>query len=1041
MSTVVQKEKKTPRKIELPERANGVSQVIKEYKKDVRRLNSYVQSLIDSAFSYALLLDSDTRVLYYSSNLLGLVDVEENSSFYGMPVLEACKLFKNPDFFNQTSRRLTRLLTEDSNFYEDDTIEWPSGEKRAYRIRYKRIIDPNNGFDGILIYSQDITDLRLSEVQRHLNDLLSSNALPCLVWDEEGRVVGFNKFTTQIFGIPDDIAVEDFRRVFAAIQPEYQPNGEETETLRKRIYREALETGFSQISAQLTRTDGSPVNFMATVARISWVFGYRLVVYFYDTTEVLAKEAEAIEAKERAKQMLDATPLCCTFWDENLKLVDCNEETLKIFGVSDKQTFIKDFYKYSPLHQPDGQLSSEKAVKILKEALDKGGLDFEWMHQDQNGAMIPAEVTLVRLKSRDEFLEKNNRDSSDETDTVDYTLLGYVRDLRERMASEKKMAESAARERRAEIQKEAALAANEAKSQFLANMSHEIRTPMNAVLGMSELLLQESLNKRQYRYVSDINMSAMALLDIINDILDVSKLQAGKLTLVPVHYDFSSLINNVGSMAQFLVAEKNIVFKLIMEETSPLYLFGDDIRLRQVLLNLVGNAVKFTEKGWAALEVEVKDETIRITVSDSGIGIPEENLPTLFDAFEQADLEKNRLKKGTGLGLTITKKLVEMMGGHISVESVYGQGTSFEVVIPKVEGDEALMHRAESEENLVHAPDAKVLVVDDNMVNLHVAVGLLQLFQINAKTAESGMEAIELVQNNQYDIVFMDHRMPGMSGTEAARSIRAMGLTMPIIALTASAVVGARETMLAAGMDDYLPKPIIMADLGHMLKKWIPAEKQLTPPLDMELIKQDEEEKHLAFWAKIEQIEGLSPAIGLGRVGDQQAVYEKTLRLMLKEIDKGSKSLLQFIAAGDMDSFKIDVHSVKSSLANIGAMELSEKAYKLEKAAEKGNRAQCGALLPDFLEGLYGLNLRLKDAFALVCTNEGIAELPLELSEIFENMKLAIVQSDLESIEKECDNLDTLPVYGAAKEEIEQIKDAVMMMDYDSALDHMHKLL
>ncbi|MCL2768411.1 MAG: ATP-binding protein, partial [Synergistaceae bacterium] len=530
------------------------------------------------------------------------------------------------------------------------------------------------------------------------------------------------------------------------------------------------------------------------------------------------------------------------------------------------------------------------------------------------------------------------------------------------------------REQEADIQKQAAQAANEAKSAFLANMSHEIRTPMNAVLGMTELLLHENLTPRQLQYVEDMKLSATALLGIINDILDISKIQSNKFSLVLVHYDFDMLIDNIGSITQFLIDAKNIAYKLTMQEHPHLFLHGDDVRLRQVLLNLLGNAVKFTNDGYITLSVSFTETTIKIAVSDTGIGVPPENIATLFDAFEQADTMTNRSTKGTGLGLTITKSIVEMMDGTIWVESVYGKGSTFHVEIPKILGDESLIQHSNIKDNVICAPDAKVLVVDDNGVNLNVARGLLQIFQIKVDTAESGMKAIEMVQQNSYDLIFMDHRMPGMTGIETATAVREMGITIPIIALTASVYPNAKERMLIAGMNDYLTKPLLKTELIRILQKWIPAEKIIEAQPIIADGSEYTTDEYRVFWDKIEAIDGLDFFTGLDRVSGQRDVYEKTLKLMMLEIEKSNKNLIKFLSEEDMGNFGIEVHGIKGTLANIGAMDLSARALDLENASDKWDTAFCISNLPDFLKMLNELYAELDNAFSsLVYDDDSIS--------------------------------------------------------------------
>jgi CheY-like chemotaxis protein/HPt (histidine-containing phosphotransfer) domain-containing protein/anti-sigma regulatory factor (Ser/Thr protein kinase) len=494
-------------------------------------------------------------------------------------------------------------------------------------------------------------------------------------------------------------------------------------------------------------------------------------------------------------------------------------------------------------------------------------------------------------------------------------------------------------------------------------------------------------------------------------------------------------------MAHFLVSDKGITFKLSMQEQEHVCLYGDDVRLRQVLLNLLGNAVKFTERGFVQLTVVITDDTIRMTVKDTGTGIPEKNLPTLFDAFEQADIEKNRYKTGTGLGLTITKAIVEMMDGRITVESVCGQGASFHVEIPKILGDEIQIQRFDGSDAGIYAPDALILVVDDNQTNLNVACGLLRIFGIEAETASSGKQAIEMIQQKQYDIVFMDHRMPVMSGVEATRILRDIGIDVTIIALTASAIVGAREMMIESGMNDYLWKPIVKTELVRILKKWIPPEKQLTPPSEMSVSLEAEDDEHREFWDKAEQIEGLSVSTGLNRVDGQRDVYKKSLKLLLYEIDKSNKNLSAFLAACDLDNFRIEVHGIKGALANAGAINLSAIAYDLEMASDRLDAGYCAKSLPVLVNGLNVLKINLKEAFKVLNHSGSPIEIPPELPPIMQKLTEAFDEIDLVLIDKEIENLSALNLSGALKEKTEQIKDAVMVMDYEGAAERIMQLL
>ncbi|MDR1043566.1 MAG: response regulator [Candidatus Adiutrix sp.] len=367
--------------------------------------------------------------------------------------------------------------------------------------------------------------------------------------------------------------------------------------------------------------------------------------------------------------------------------------------------------------------------------------------------------------------------------------------------------------------------AYQAKTQFLSMMSHEIRTPMNAIIGISEILASDpSLSEGPKAYVEDIKTAGTALLSIINDILDLSKLELGKMKLSPINYSLERLLDNIITMAKFLAGEKNITVSLESDLEFPLYLNGDDVRLRQVLLNILGNAIKFTTEGSVTLKVSKAGHNLVFEITDTGIGIKKEDLPFLFEAFKQVNTAKNRHIRGTGLGLSVSKYLVELMGGAIEVESEYDKGSLFRVIIPKVEGKKPQLSK-KPKSDLNYGGAIVALVVDDNELNLTVASGLLRIHGIQTDRAASGQEALEKVAHNKYQLIFMDQMMPEMDGLETTANIRAMGGAMseiPIIALTANAMAGVKETLLASGMNDFLSKPIQRDELSDILAKWIP---------------------------------------------------------------------------------------------------------------------------------------------------------------------------------------------------------------------------
>jgi signal transduction histidine kinase/CheY-like chemotaxis protein len=726
-----------------------------------------------------------------------------------------------------------------------------------------------------------------------------------------------------------------------------------------------------------------------------------------------------------------------------------------------------------------------------------------------------------------------------------------------------------------------AKAASEAKSNFLANTSHEIRTPMNAIIGMSELALrEEGIGIHARNYLENIHHAGENLLSIINDILDFSKIESGRVEINPAAYTLESLLGDCINIINARLGDKLIRFITKIDSGLPSVLIGDVVRVRQILLNLLINAVKYTEKGTITLALRGEYTsgdaiTLSFEVSDTGIGISEEDMKRLFEEFANFDSKRSRGIGGAGLGLAVSRKYCRLMGGDILVSSTYGQGSTFTALIPQQVKDAAPFAAVENpgikqvlvfEENrnsivesliytieklglpctvagkaaefleLLHkntygyiflsashldegrlllknigsdavlvllvrygeipppgiqsltmpvhpkvlanifngiqddpggsktkksgvrftAPSARVLIVDDIVTNLNVAEGLLKPYELKTDCCTGGKEAIDLVRENQYDMIFMDHMMPGMDGIEAAAAIRkweasrqknaGLPKEIPIVALTANAMAGMREMFLNNGFSDFISKPIETAELDALMDKWIPGEKRV---LREEEIRREVFDGDAAF-----SIPGVDVVRGINMTGGTEAGYRQVLNSFCKDAGERLewfKSLLDnsrdgAVSAENLGRFSSQVHALKSAAGTIGAAALSMEAAQLEEAGKKEDLAYISRGLPVFYEHLKNTAGAIRRSLSQSGPDAERPEKLLDLSDpalrdMLSRLKDNITRKNMKEIDRAIEELEKLPLDGGIRESITVISDKVLMTEYPGALDLINKLL
>ena len=788
--------------------------------------------------------------------------------------------------------------------------------------------------NAVIVHARDlrpIKDAMEKERQAHeLNRaLLDSAPFVINVWSDDYKLTNTSQQSVEMFELTGQ---SEYIEKFFSLSPEFQPDGSLSTLRAQNAIKEAFQVGRAQFEWMHQTITGKPLPTEITLVRSKLKDRSILLGYTIDLREVKAAMEKEREAEERAKLLIDASPMACYLFDSNRNTIDFNQASRELF-----------------LKNPDRPFANEHQIADrFAKSLQSGMQRFKFDCVTSYGEEIPCEVTIVPVRYQGS-----------------HSFAVYLRDLRETklMISEMHRREAAEQE-------------SQAKTRFLARISHEIRTPMNVVLGITEMQLQkESLPPEIEDAFLRIRSSSNLLLSLINDILDLSKVEAGKMEIITDIYETASLIVDVVQLNLMHIGSKTIDFKVYVDEKLPASFIGDELRIKQILNNILSNAFKYTQRGLVEISFKASAAAgdfvmLVVTVSDTGQGMTQEQHNTIFnEEFTRYNVQSNRAIEGSGLGMPIAHSLAKMMDGEIKVQSNPGQGSTFTVCLPQMPDGTAILGR-ETAENLqnfrithkslkkssmfVHEPMpyGSVLIVDDVESNLYVAKGLLAPYKLNLETVQSGRHAINKIKEGRvYDIIFMDHMMPEMDGIEATKIIRKMDYVHPIVALTANAIIGQTEIFTNNGFSGFISKPIDVNQLNSYLIRFI-RNKQ---PLEV-----------------LEAAKEQSEAYAEENVFNLQGVLTRSFLLDAKKAVGVLASLVKPPELGKdaIKEYTIYVHGMKSALSNIGRTELSNFASDLEQAGLQMDVSQIRILTPAFLVQLKEVIAELEDSLGGCITCE-----------------------------------------------------------------------
>jgi PAS domain S-box-containing protein len=789
--------------------------------------------------------------------------------------------------------------------------------------------------ENLLVHAQIVEMEKERELDERIRTMFDSAPFAAHFWGEGLTMTDCNEAAAKMF----NITKEEYVRRYYEFMPEFQPDGKRSVDRLRELVAKTFEVGYQKTELMCLTVDGEQVPVEDTYVCVDYK-GTKIVAGY---SRDLREHKKMLRDNEFQIAVLNMVLKTANIglWDMNIQEdrlnpdnpITWSDEFRRIMGYKNERDFPNVLKMWGDRLHPEDAEKTAKA--ILDHWADKTGntpydAEFRIKRKNNEYAHIKASSATIR---------------DDEGNPV--RSAGTLIDM-----TEIKNLINEAEKQRAEAE-----SANKAKSEFLSHISHEIRTPMNAILGTAEIHLQKEANAPETEEAfNTIYASGNLLLNIINDILDLSKIEAGRLELKPAQYDIPSIIYDTVQLNLLRYESKPIAFELFIDENTPLDLLGDELRIKQIINNILSNAFKYTEEGKVELSVAAEtngqtDCVLILRVSDTGHGMTREQLNELFDPYTRFNIDTNRTIVGTGLGMHITKRLVESMEGEITVESEYGKGSVFTVRLPqkRVGTNQCGADIAERLSNSnfkstlkvrrkqivnEYMPYGNVMIVDDVESNLYVARGMMMPYGMKIKTVSSGFEAIDNIKKGRiYDIIFMDHMMPKMDGIEATKILREMGYSHPIVAMTANAVTGSAEMFLSSGFDGYISKPVDIRELNNALNRLI-RDKQPKEVIEAARLQIDRKKK------------SNKNALHAAVVRDMEHAV-MTLKDILSDTDEPDDTALLL--------YTTTVHGMKSALTNIGEGEHSATALRLEKAGSGKDIPMIKSETPAFVNTLKGL--------------------------------------------------------------------------------------